>query len=408
MAFTECLKLALSSLTRNLSRAVLTMLGIIIGVGSVIVMIGIGTGSKQASLAIIQKMGSNTLIVFNGGAAANSRMGPMAVGGIQVLTPEDAGLIEQELAATCVVAATPQVRTSQPAIFQNCSYLTSIQGVDEGFARIQGWSLQDGRLFTRGEVRGQAKVCLAGSTVVKNLFPGGEDPIGQTIRIGKLPFEIIGLLLPKGAGMMGDQDDVIIAPYSTVMHKLMGQDKIQNLLVSAQEGRSQEAETEIAALLRQRLRVPAADESPFTIRKQDDLVKMMTQQADVLTMFLALAAGISLVVGGIGISNIMLVTVTERTQEIGVRRALGATRRAMLLQFLTEAVVLALLGGGAGVALAGATLWALRAATATPALMQPWAVALGLGFSAAVGVSAGFLPALKAARLDIIEALRHE
>jgi putative ABC transport system permease protein len=257
-------------------------------------------------------------------------------------------------------------------------------------------------------VRGQAKVCLVGATVVTNLFTGGEDPIGQTIRIGKLPFEIIGVLLPKGAGMMGDQDDVIIAPYSTVMHKLMGQDKIQNLLVSARAGRAQEAETEIAALLRQRLRVPAADESPFTIRKQDDLVKMMTQQADVLTMFLALASGISLVVGGIGISNIMLVTVTERTQEIGVRRALGATRRTMLLQFLTEAVLLAVLGGAVGVAAAGAALWVLRAATTTPALMQPWAVALGLGFSAAVGVSAGFLPALKAARLNIIDALRHE
>ena len=408
MRFQESLKLALSSLARNLPRAVLTMLGIIIGVGSVIVMIGIGTGAKQASLAIIQTMGSNTLIVFNGGSAANSRMGPMAVGAIEVLAASDAALIEQELAATCVVAATPQVRTSQPAIFQSCSYLTSIQGAGEGFAQIQGWTLRDGRSFTGTEVKGQAKVCLVGSTVVKNLFPDQEDPIGQTLRIGKLPFEIIGVLLPKGAGMMGDQDDVIIAPYSTVMRKLMGREKIQNLLVSAQEGRSQEAELEIAALLRQRMRVAAADESPFTIRKQDDLVKMLTQQADVLTLFLAMAASISLVVGGIGISNIMLVTVTERTREIGVRRALGATRGTMLLQFLTEAVLLAVLGGAVGVAVAGAALWVLRNLTATPALMQPWAVALGLGFSAVVGISAGFLPALKAARLNIIDALRHE
>ncbi|NTV75625.1 MAG: FtsX-like permease family protein [Holophaga sp.] len=257
-------------------------------------------------------------------------------------------------------------------------------------------------------MKGQAKVCVVGTTVVKNLFPGGEDPIGQVIRIGKLPFEIVGLLESKGAGMMGDQDDVIVAPYTTVMHKLMGRDRISNLLVSAQEGRAQLAENEIKALLRQRLRVADKDENPFTIRKQDDLVKMMSQQADVLTLFLALAAAISLVVGGIGISNIMLVSVTERTREIGVRRAIGALRRTILLQFLTEAVVMSILGGAIGIGLAGVTLWILRSATTTPAVMESWAVALGLGFSGTVGVLAGFLPALKASRLDVIDALRYE
>ncbi|BDU74084.1 ABC transporter permease [Mesoterricola silvestris] len=408
MDLRELFRLALASLARNLSRAILTMLGIIIGVGSVIVMIGIGTGSKQATLAVIQNMGSNTLIIFNGGSSANSRMGPMAAGGVEVLREEDAALIEQELASTSVVAATPQVRTSQAAVFQSFNYLTSVQGAGEGFARIQGWTLKDGRVFTKGEVKGQAKVCVVGTTVVKNLFPGGEDPIGQVIRIGKLPFEIVGLLASKGAGMMGDQDDVIVAPYTTVMHKLMGRDRISNLLVSAQEGRAQLAEGEITALLRQRLRVADRDESPFTIRKQDDLVKMMGQQADVLTLFLALAAAISLVVGGIGISNIMLVSVTERTREIGVRRAIGALRRTILLQFLTEAVVMSVLGGAIGIALAGGTLWILRSATSTPAVMETWAVALGLGFSGTVGVLAGFLPALKASRLDVIDALRYE
>ena len=408
MGFMELLRLALASQGKNLARASLTMLGIIIGVGSVIVMIAIGTGSKQATLALIQNLGSNTLIIFNGGSSANSRMGPMAVGGIAVLREEDALQIEQELGSSSVVAATPQVRTSQPVVFQSSNYFSNIQGGSEGFAQIMGWTLRDGRLFTRVEVEGQAKVCLLGTTVVKNLFAGGEDPIGQTIRIGKLPFEVIGVMESKGAGMMGDQDDVVIAPYTTVMHKVMGREHIQNLLVSAKEGRAQAAEGEITALLRQRMHLADKDESPFTIRKQDDLVKMMSQQADVMTRFLAMAAAISLLVGGLGISNIMLVSVSERTREIGVRRSIGARRTHILLQFLLEAIALATCGGLLGVLLAALGLRIVQSFSSLSATIEPWSVALGLGFSAIVGVAAGILPALKASRLDIIDALRFE
>ena len=409
MALLEFMKLALFAITRNKTRAFLTMLGIIIGVGAVIAMIGIGEGSRRASIEIIQNMGSNMLTIFNGGGTgSNTRFGPLGLGSVAILEDTDAALIERELKGSSVVAATPQVRSYRAVVYQNNNYFTAIQGSGVEFPQIRGWEVAQGRFFTDQEVRGMAKVCVLGTTVRDNLFPGGEDPVGKTIRISSLPFEVVGVLESKGAGMLGDQDDVVVAPYTTVMRKIQGANRIQNILVSAQEGKADLAEAEITALLRQRLRLTPKDENTFLIRKQDDWVKMQDQQAAVLTTFLALAASISLVVGGIGISNIMLVSVTERTREIGVRRATGATRGNILWQFLTEAVVLSVLGGLIGVACAWLTIWILRTFTELPAVVSTWAVVLGLGFSALVGIAAGFLPALKAANLDVIDALRYE
>jgi putative ABC transport system permease protein len=405
MALWEFLKLALFAITRNKMRAILTMMGIIVGVGAVIAMIGIGEGSKRASIAIIQNMGSNMLTIRPGGGG--NRFGPSAMGSAEILKEEYAPLIEQELSASSVVAAAPQVQTTRPVIFQNNNYVTQIQGTGPAFLQIRGWEVEKGRFINESEVKGMAKVCVIGKTVQENLFPNGEDPIGQNIRIGKLPFQIVGILERKGAGMWGDQDDIVVGPYTTVMRKIMGRSTIQSLMVSAQDGKADLAEAEVTALLRQQMKVGPRDDNPFSIRKQDDIVQMQTQQAGILTALLAVAASISLVVGGIGISNIMLVSVTERTREIGVRRALGATQQNILWQFLTEAIVLSVLGGIIGVGFAFTAVSILQRFQ-IPAVTESWAVMLGLGFSGVVGVAAGFLPALKAARLDVIDALRYE
>ncbi len=407
MRFLEFLKLALFAITRNKTRAFLTMLGIIIGVGAVIAMIGIGEGSKRASQAIIQSMGTNMIMIFPG-SSSKTGMGPVGLGGMDTLTDEDSNAIQHELQGT-VAAATPFVRTSKPAIYGNNNWLVGqVAGADPDYLQIKSWNLEKGRYFNEQEVRSQAKVCVIGKTVQENLFPGGEDPIGQTIRIGKLPFEIIGVLERKGGGPMGDQDDTIHAPYTTVMRKIQGRDHIQFIIASATtEDRTDQADAEITALLRQRHKLGPGQDNDFTLRKQNDWLQASAQQSAVITTLLAVAACISLIVGGIGISNIMLVSVTERTREIGVRRAMGATQRSVMLQFLVEAVVLSIFGGLIGVGLAAGVIGILKSFQ-VPAVTETWAVLLGLGFSALVGITAGFLPAIKAAKLDVIEALRYE
>ncbi|HJV49525.1 MAG TPA: ABC transporter permease [Geothrix sp.] len=407
MGLMELLKVAIHAILRNKVRALLTMLGIIVGVGAVIAMIGIGEGSKRASLAIIRNMGSNMLTIFPGAPGTHTHHGPQAMGSAEILQPDDADLIQEELALSTVHAATPQVQTTRPVVYQNANYLTQLQGTGPEFLWIRGWELQAGRFFTKSEVRGMAKVCVIGQTVKDNLFPYGEEPLGQIIRVNHLPFEVVGVLEKKGAGMWGDQDDLIVSPYTTVMRMVMGRTTIQRILVSAHEDEAELAEAEITALLRQHLKVAPQDVNPFQIRKQDDIVQMQNAQAGILTTLLAVAASISLVVGGIGIANIMLVSVTERTREIGMRRAVGATRHQVLWQFLTEAVTLSSLGGLMGMGAGLASISVLQRFQ-LPAVAEVWAVALGLFFSGVVGVVAGFLPALKAARLDVIDALRYE
>jgi len=402
----EFVKLALFAITRNKTRAFLTMLGIIIGVGSVIVMIGIGQGSKKASEDIIRSMGTNLIMVFPGSSSKSG--GPVGLGAVDTLTPADADAINAELKDS-VSAATSYVRGSKPAVYEDNNWLVgSIAGADANYLQIKAWNLDEGRYFTEQEVRSQAKVCVIGKTVQDNLFPGGEDPVGKTIRIGNLPFEVVGTLERKGGGPMGDQDDTIHAPYTTVMRKIMGRDHINYIMASANgDNMTNLASDEITALLRQRHKLGPGDTDDFTIRRQDDWIQASAQQAQVITILLTVAAGISLIVGGIGIANIMLVSVTERTREIGVRRAMGATQNSIMLQFLIEAIVLALMGGLIGVGLSLGVIELLQLKE-VPALVQSWAIVLGIGFSGVVGVAAGFLPAVKAARLDVIDALRYE
>jgi putative ABC transport system permease protein len=404
LKFLTILKVGMQAIARNKMRSALTALGIIIGVACVIAMIGVGQGSQAAIQAQISSLGTNFLMVFPGVA---TQSGARIFTGESTLTEDDVAAVKAECPAVAYVS--PQSRTGAQVASAGLNWGTQIQGVGVEWPFVRSWNVEKGAFFGDSEVRAAAKVCLLGSTVADALFPG-EDPVGQTVRIKNFPFRVVGVLETKGGSMMGqDQDDIVVAPYTTVMRLLKGRTKIDMFTAAAaSRGAVEEAQKQIEALLRQRHRIQPGQDSDFMIRSQQEISQTADQTSRTLSLLLASAASISLLVGGIGIMNIMLVSVTERTREIGIRMAIGAKGRDILTQFLIEALALSVAGGAIGVALGVGASRFLAWKAKWPIEMSPAAVLLAFGFSAAIGVFFGFYPARKASRLDPIEALRYE
>jgi putative ABC transport system permease protein len=399
------LRIALRALGRNKLRAFLTMLGIIIGVGAVIAMVAIGEGAKATIRAQIASLGTNVLIVLPGTATQGGvRTGS---GGVNTLVDGDAKAMMQELSS--VAFASPTLRRPEQIVAGNLNWSTLTQGVAPEFQQIRDWQVAAGRFIHEGDIESAAKVAVIGQTVVTQLF-GNDDVLDSIIRIRNIPFRVVGVLEPKGQSSQGtDQDDTVIIPYTTMQKRLMRITYVQSITVSAVSAeRVQEAQEQIAALLRQRHRIGPDREDDFIIRNLSDIAEAASTSARVMAVLLGAVASISLLVGGIGIMNIMLVSVTERTREIGIRMAVGARSRDIMLQFLVEAVVMAATGGAIGILLGIGSAEVLKVWAQWPTLVSPPIVAIAFLFSGAVGVFFGFYPAKQAANLDPIEALRYE
>ena len=405
MKFSSTWTIALRALRRNLMRSALTMLGIIIGVAAVIAMVAIGTGAKEQVASSIAQIGQNTVMVMSGAGSRGGVRGGW--GSLPTLTRQDYEAIRAEVPG--VVRATPDVRKVVQIMAGNQNVNTTVNGVGEDYADIRAWEFVEGGNFTAADVRGSAKVAILGQTVATNLF-GDASPVGQVVRIQNAPYVVVGLLKPKGMSMMGsDQDDVALVPWTSAQVRLTGTDSFRAITVQV-ESADQVAGVmeEISVLLRQRHRLRDGAEDDFHVRSQQEIMEMATSTAKTMTLLLAAIAGVSLLVGGIGIMNIMLVSVTERTREIGVRMAVGARGGDILLQFLVEAVVLSVGGGLLGIGLGFAIAEIVSAKLGWTTLVSPESVALAFVFSAAIGIFFGFYPARKAAGLDPIEALRYE
>ena len=412
MNYTNLLKIALRAISANKTRSVLTALGIIIGIGSVITMLAVGQGTKQSIQANIAEMGSN-MIMINPGADRRGGVRQDA-SSMETLKMADYEAIKNE--CRYIKGISPVVTKSGQFIFGNENTPSTIYGVNRDYLGIRQLSVAEGEMFTDAEIKSSAKVCILGQTVVDNLFPDGSDPIGRVVRFNSIPFRVIGVLKKKGYNSMGmDQDDLVLAPYTSVMKRLLAQTYLGGIQCSAiTEGVTDKATAEITDILRRNHKLKdatettEADDDDFNIRSQEELSSMMTSTTDMLTILLGCVAGISLVVGGIGIMNIMYVSVTERTREIGLRMSVGARGIDILNQFLIEAILLSVTGGVIGVLIGLGASYSIKIFAHWPIAIQAWTIIMSFAVCTFTGVFFGWYPAKKAAKLDPIEALRYE
>lgn len=403
---TNLFKIALRALANNKLRAFLTMLGIIIGVASVIAMLAIGQGSKRSIQQQISEMGSNMIMIHPGAEMRGGvRQDPSAM---QTLKLENYEKLSEE--CTYLSGISPNVSSSGQLVAGSNNYPSSVSGVNIDYLNIRQLSVEQGEMFSENDIRTAAKVCVIGKTIVDNLFPDGSDPIGKVIRCNQIPMRVVGVLKSKGYNSMGqDQDDVVLAPYTTVMKRLLAQTYLGGIFASAlTEDMTEEAVEEITSILRREHKLKATDDDDFTIRTQQELSSMLNTTTDLMTTLLACIAGISLVVGGIGIMNIMYVSVTERTREIGLRMSVGARGVDILSQFLIEAILISITGGVIGVIIGCGASFMIKSIAHWPVFIQPWSVLLSFAVCTITGVFFGWYPAKKAADLDPIDAIRYE
>ena len=403
---TNLLKIAVRALANNKLRGFLTMLGIIIGVASVITMLAIGQGSKRSIQAQISEMGSNMIMIHPGADVRGGvRQDASAMETLKLQDYED--IVDE---TRFVSAVSPSVNSSGQAIYGANNAPTTVYGISPDYLEIRRYKVEDGDMFTEQDIQTAAKVCVVGKTVVDNLFPDGSNPVGKVIRFQKLPFRIVGVLESKGYNSMGmDQDDLILAPYTTIQKKVLAITHLQGITCSAlKEEYTDQAIDEISEILRRNHKLKESDDDDFTIRSQQELSTMLTSTTDMMTVLLAAVAGISLLVGGIGIMNIMYVSVTERTREIGLRMSIGAKGIDILAQFLIESILISVTGGLIGVVFGVGAALVVNGVAHFPIYIQPWSVVLSFAVCTVTGVFFGWYPAKKAAQLDPIEAIRYE
>ena len=407
MDLLNIIRVAFRALQRNKMRAALTMLGIIIGVSAVVAMVSIGQGAQAAVQAQIDSIGTNLLFVSAGAQNVGGVRSGTGDSGTNTLTVEDLDAIKREVPSVAMV--TPSVTTRGQLVAGNANWNTQIQGVSEQFPYIRKWAVGSGEFFSDSDVRTAARVLVIGQTIADNLFAGG-DPVGQEIRVQNLSFRVVGVMARKGQDQHGrDQDDIAFTPYSTVQNKITGSQRVQVAFVSAVSAdATYTAQDQITELLRQRHKLGTNEPNDFTVRNMSDIAEAANETNSTMTLLLACIAGVSLLVGGIGIMNIMLVSVTERTREIGIRMAIGARSSAVRSQFLIESVVLSLMGGVIGILLGIVVSLAIPRMLGWPTLISTMAIIGSAVFSAMVGIFFGYYPARKAAALDPIEALRYE